>query len=326
MASTEMRNLIIMMKKMMERGFGAKFDGDLDPNQLRSVIELAQGNMPLEPGVRIEKEKFGGMDAELAVPEDPREDALIIYIHGGGLVCGNAGTSRGYTSLLAAETRIPTYAFSYRLAPENPYPAAADDCILAYEEIGKKNPGKSLILIGESGGAHLSVVTALRARDRGLEPPACVIPYSVILDWSGTIDRKREDCDDFTVTAAGLKALEDMYCPDESVRRDPYCSPYFADFSGMPPMLLAWDKTETLAPDNEILVRKLQVAGVEVQYKVYEGCFHAFSTTGKGTPESYEILKDTAAFIDAHIGQQSRSGRPDGPASTESGGKHDHTG
>ena len=304
MASTEMQNLIVMMKKMMERGFGAKFDGDLDPNQLRSVIEQAQGNMPLEPGVRIEQEKFGGMDAELAVPEDPREDALIIYIHGGGLVCGNARTSRGYSSLLAAETKIPTYAFSYRLAPENPYPAAADDCILAYEEIGRKNPGKSLILIGESGGAHLSVVTALRARDRGLELPACVIPYSVVLDWSGTIDRARPDCDDFTVTATGLKALQDMYCPDVAARRDPYCSPYFADYTGMPPMLLAWDKTETLAPDNEILVRKLQDAGVEVQYKAYEGCFHAFSTTGKGTPESYEILKDTAAFIDAHIGQQ----------------------
>ena len=69
----------------------------------------------------------------------------------------------------------------------------------------------------------------------------------------------------------------------------------------MPPMLLAWDKTETLAPDNEILVQKLKEAGVEVQYKAYEGCFHAFSTTGKGTPESHEILKDTVAFIEAHI-------------------------
>ena len=301
MASIEMQNLIVMMKKMMDRGFGARFDGNLDPNQLRSVIEQAQGNMPIEPGVHIEADRFGVMDAELAVPENPRDDAIIIYIHGGGLVCGNARTSRGYSSLLAAETQIPTYAFSYRLAPENPYPAGSDDCILAYEEIQKKNPGKSLILIGESGGAHLSVVTALRARDMGLEMPACVIPYSVVLDWSDTIDRERADCDDFTVTASGLKALENAYCPDESVRKDPYCSPYFADYSGMPPMLLAWDKTETLAPDNEILVQKLKEAGVEVQYKAYEGCFHAFSTTGKGTPESHEILKDTVAFIEAHI-------------------------
>ena len=301
MASAQMTQLIVIMKQMMERGFGARFDGDLDPIRLRNVIEMAQGNMPLEPGVHIEEDRFGEMDAELAVPEGAREDAVIIYIHGGGLACGNAKTSRGYSSLLAEETKIPTYAFSYRLAPENPYPAAVEDCIFAYEEIQKKNPEKSLILIGESGGALLSVATALQARDLGLEMPVCVIPYSVVLDMSGTIDRDRPDCDDFTVTKAGLKVLADLYCPDETARRDPYCSPYFADYTGMPPMLLAWDKTETLAPDNEILVEKLQEKGIEVQYKSYEGCFHAFSTTGKGTPESLEILNDTVAFINAHI-------------------------
>lgn len=301
MASAQMTGLISVMKKMMDQGFGAKFDENSDPVKLRAIIETAQANMPVAQSVTIEQDRFGVMDAELSVPAGARDDAVIIYIHGGGLICGNAKTSRGYASMLAEETKLPTWAFSYRLAPEDPYPAAVDDCILAYEEIQKRNPGKSLILIGESGGAHLCVVTAMLARDRGLEIPAAVIPYSIVMDMSGSIDRDRPECDDFTVYQKGLDVLSDMYCPDVSRRTEIYCSPCYADFAGMPPMLLAWDKTETLAPDNELLVRKLQEAGVEVQYKVYEGTFHAFATTGKGTPESLEVLNDTIAFMEAHI-------------------------
>lgn len=301
MASAQMTGMISVMKRMMDKGLGTRFDGDLDPVRLRAVIETAQANMPTAEGVTIREERFGLMDAELSMPTDARDDAVIIYIHGGGLICGNARTSRGYASMLAEETRIPTYAFSYRLAPEDPYPAAADDCILAYEEIQKRNPGRSLILIGESGGAHLSVVTALQARDRGLAIPAAVIPYSVLMDMSGALDRNRPECDDFTVYPDGLETLANMYCPDAKRRTEIYCSPYYADFQGMPPMLLAWDRTETLAPDNELLVQKLQEAGIEVQYKVYDGTFHAFATTGKGTPESLEVLNDTIAFMEAHI-------------------------
>ena len=69
-----------------------------------------------------------------------------------------------------------------------------------------------------------------------------------------------------------------------------------ADYTGMCPMLLAWDESESLAKDSEALA-----AGVEVQAKSYPDCFHAFATTGRGTPESYEVLRDTIAFFEAHI-------------------------
>lgn len=301
MASEEMQATIAFVKEMLAQGFGATFDADLDPVKLRNAVEPAQAAMPIEEGVTLKEETLGGIYAELAVPEGARDDALIIYLHGGGLVCGNAMTSRGYTSMLAKESKIPTYAFSYRLAPENPYPAPLDDCVTAYEEILKKNPDKSLFLIGESGGALLCVAASLRIRDMGLKMPAGMIPYSVVMDFSNTIDRIRPETDDFNITPEGLDALAKFYCPDEAKRKDPYCSPYFADLSGMPPALLGWDKAELLAADNEYLVQKLKEAGIEVRYKAYEGCFHAFSTTGTGTPESYELLKDTIAFVYDHI-------------------------
>ncbi len=290
--------------QMMAIGFAPKFDGGFDPLQLRKTIEMAQNNMYVEPGVKFVEEKFGVMDAELCIPDNDKDDGIVIYIHGGGLVCGNAKSSRGYSSLIAKETGCKTYAFSYRLAPEDPYPAAVEDCYLAYKTITENNPDKPVVLIGESGGAYLSVVTALMARDKGLRMPAAVIPYSVLTDMTGTIDRIRPDTEDNTVTADGITELFKLYCPDENRRKETYCSPYLADYTGFAPTLLAWDRRETLAPDNELLAAALKKCGVEVEYKAYDDCFHAFATTGKGTPESSEVLNNTVAFIEKHIGRK----------------------
>ena len=300
MASQQMEAQKAVMEKMLGQGLMPRFDGDIDARALREVVQGAQSRMALEPGVTFVPEKFGDMDAELSVPENARDDGIIVYVHGGGLICGNAETSRGYASMLAGETKLPVYAFSYRLAPENPYPAAVDDCFLAYRETLARYPDKPIFLIGESGGAYLSIVTALRARDSGLKIPAGIIPYSPPIDMSGAIDRDRPGNKDFTVSPAGMAALARLYCSKGTDLKDPYISPYYADLTGMPPMLLAWDESESLAPDSELLRDKARSAGVEVQAKSYPDCFHAFATAGRGTPESAEVLADTVAFIFQH--------------------------
>ena len=300
MASEQMEQLKTAMKMMMERGLAPTFDGSVDPVQLRATIQAAQERMPAEPGVAFVADQFGDMDAELSVPERAREDAVILYMHGGGLVCGNAFSSRGYASLLAAETKIPVYSFSYRLAPENKYPAAVDDAYLAYQAVLRKYPGKAVFLIGESAGGYLSIVTAMKARDNGVTMPAGVIPYSPVTDMSRSLKRMREGNKDFTVTLEGLRWLNDLYTGEADVK-DPYVSPCFDDMHDMPPMLLAWDESETLAADSEVIVEKLEKNGIECRHKSYPDCFHAFATTGRGTPESMEILKDTVAFIEDHI-------------------------
>ena len=300
MASIEMENLKVGMKMMMEKGFAPKFDGSVDPVHLRNIVQAAQERMPAEPGVDFLPRTYAGIEAEISMPSDAEDDYIILYIHGGGLICGNAYSSRGYASVLAAESKHPVISFSYRLAPENPYPAAVEDCFAVYQEVLNEFPGKPIFLIGESGGAYLSIVTALKARDEGVKLPAGIVPYSPPIDWSGTIDRHFPGNKDFTVTPDGLYQLRNWYTTDENMKL-PYVSPYFADYTGLCPILLAWDESESLAVDSEILRDKAQAAGVEVVWKSYPDCFHAFATTGRGTPESYEIMKDTIAFFNAHI-------------------------
>lgn len=143
-------------------------------------------------------------------------------------------------------------------------------------------------------------MTALRARDEGLTVPAGIIPYSPPIDFSKAIDRDFPGNKDFTVSPNGLNSLTDLYCRDPELVRTPYISPCYADYTGMPPMLLAWDKSESLAPDSECQRDRARAAGVEVQAKSYPDCFHAFATSGRGTPESLEVLRDTVAFIHRH--------------------------
>lgn len=301
MASEEMQAVVAYITDMMQQSGMPMFGEKIDPVVLRQTIEEAQAAMPLEPDVEFIQGTLGGLEAELSLPEGARQDALILYMHGGGLVCGNAGTSRGYASLLAGEAKIPVWSFSYRLAPEDPYPAAVDDAFGAYRDALARTPGVPIFVIGESSGAYLSLTTALKARDAGIQAPAGVILYSPVIDFSETIDRSKCGWADNTVTEAGLRALRDLYCPDPAVWKEPTCSPLFGDFRGFPPALVAWDTGETLAADAEKMVELLQAAGVELESKAYEGCFHAFAPVGRNAPESDELLRNTVAFMARHI-------------------------
>ena len=138
MASVEMENLKQVMKQMMALGFAPKFDGSVDPIQLRSVVQAAQAHMALEPNVSYHQEILGGIACELSLPENARDDAVVFYIHGGGLICGTAETSRGYAGMLAGESKFPVWSCTYRLAPEHKFPAGVDDCFAVYKALLEK--------------------------------------------------------------------------------------------------------------------------------------------------------------------------------------------
>ena len=301
MASVQMAHLKLTMQKMMEMGLVAKFDGTLDPQILRNVVGSAQTRMPAMPGVRFESCSLGGVEAECSVPEKVEQNAVIFYIHGGGLICGDALSSRGFASMLALETSHPVYSISYRLAPEHKCPAAIEDCFAAYRELLEKHPGLPVFLIGESGGAYLSITTTLLARDSGTSMPAGVILYSPPVDLSGRLNRNHPANRDFTVSPEGLAGLGKMYYSDEAQYTDPIATPYFADYRGFAPTYLVWDESESLAVDAQFLRDALTEAGVELVAESYPGCFHSFPTCGRGTPEGSQVMDHAVAFMENRI-------------------------
>ena len=294
-----------MTKKMMKEQYALQGtnrpDGSFDPMKMRKASDASMLMLPPEPGVTFEPVQLGIMPGEKCTPEKHSDEAVIFYIHGGGLVAGNAQTSRFYASVLANATGYTVYTASYRLAPEHKCPAMQEDCISGYEALLALNPDTPIALVGESGGAYLSVTTALLAKERGLRLPAAVAAYSVLIDLSGELTFTKNVETDVSLSPHALAVLADTCCPDKEMRRDWLISPVFADFTGFPPLLLAWDESEILAVHSEKLDALCAAAGVEVQAKGYDDAFHAFPTLGHMIPESEEVLQNTIAFIRAHI-------------------------
>lgn len=296
-----------MTKKMMKEQYALQgvnqAGGGFDPMKMRAASDQSMLMLPPEAGVTFTPCKLGILEAEECVPANHRDEAIIFYIHGGGLVAGNARTSRYYASILANATGDTVYTASYRLAPEHKCPAMQEDCISGYAALAEKYPDTPIVLVGESGGAYLSVTTALLARDRGLRRPAVVVAYSVLIDQTGTLlaERSRNAATDVSLSPDALVQLADTCCPDIELRKDWAVSPLYGDFTDFPPLLLAWDAGEVLAADSLKLAGLVLSAGGEVWAKGYEDAFHAFPTMGHMIPESEEVLQNTIAFVKVHI-------------------------
>ena len=292
-----------MTKKMMREQYALqginRKDGSFDPMTMRAASDASMKQLPPEQGVTFTPVGLGLLAAEECLPAEQESGAVLFYIHGGGLVAGNAETSRFYASVLANASHFPVYTASYRLAPENVYPAFTDDCLSGYEALLKEYPDTPIVLIGESGGAYLSVMTALLAKEKGLRLPAAVIAYSVIVDVTGMLDRSRNEETDVSLSNHALNQLWQLAFPDETSRAG--ASPMTHDFTGFPPLLLAWDAGEILSVDSEWLAQEVEKAGGEVSAKAYDDAFHAFPTLGHMLPESEEVLQNTLAFIKAQI-------------------------
>jgi acetyl esterase/lipase len=101
---------------------------------------------------------------QLIVPRDELRGGMIIYLHGGGYVCGTSEYAKGFASVLSAECGMKVLSVEYRLAPEHPYPAALEDAYLAYCEVLARGLGpEKIIIAGESaGGASSATLRTIR--------------------------------------------------------------------------------------------------------------------------------------------------------------------
>lgn len=290
--SLKMKFVRFLVKTMSKGMFNAE---QIDIQAIRGKLAKAYAGHKVEKGVQMQFDTYNGVEVAVFTPDRLTSKNIVYYVHGGGLITGDRSTAGPYSSQLALETGCRVVACSYRLAPEDPFPAGFDDSYAVYKYLVDENPDSKISLIGESGGAYLSLVIALRARDEKMKTPASVVINSIVADLSDTI--KREDSrEETTVTVKGLQQLGQMYAAGQDMR-NPYISAIHADYKGLPPMRIVYDKGELLAIDSKLVAEKAEKAGVPVELVEYKGCFHAFTTTGKDTPESKKELIASAKFM-----------------------------
>jgi len=196
-------------------------------------------------------------------------------------------------------THATVYAVLYRLAPENPYPAALDDAVAVYKELLKKYPARDIVVYGTSAGAILTGELGARLKQLKLPMPAALGFFS------GTADFARPG-----ESQLRLNPLIQMFSEKEvdevyngyigaADKKDPVLSPMYSDLHGWPPTLLVTSTRDFLMSDTELFHRALLGAGVDARLVVFETLPHAFWAY-TDLPESTEALELMASFFTAH--------------------------
>ena len=270
--------------------------------QLRSAQDITGTFMRRLAGrsLEIEYKSFGAFEAAWIHPIARKSDTVVLYLHGGGYTCGNMDFAIGFGSTLAKTLGLRVFAPAYRLAPEEPYPAAVDDALKAYLYLIECGISPSqIILCGESAGGGLSYALCLRLSALGLQIPAGIIAISpwVDLTLSGGSIKSRADVD-IALTYDRLKFFANSYVAASDPKL-PEISPIFADVSAMPPSLIFVGSDELLFDDAQVLERKLVHAGRDCKLIVGENMWHAY--TIYSINEHKSDFAEMESFIDSVV-------------------------
>lgn len=218
-----------------------------------------------------------------------------VNFHGGGFWLGTLEQSDAVCRGLVADVGCVVVSVDYRLAPENKYPAAAEDGYAALlwvvDQAAALGVDPSKISVGgASAGGNLAAVVALMARDRG--GPALVFQVLEIPVTDFTRLDSLSVPEEALVIPSGKAEYRDFYLADPSEAVDPYASPLLApDLAGLPPALILCAEYDPLAAEGEAYARRLEDAGVPVEFRNWPGQFHGSQTLAALIPAEAEAYR-----------------------------------
>jgi acetyl esterase len=262
----------------------------LPPEQTRRARREGRGIYP--PPVFLPQARTfevegpaGPVPLRLIAPEAESTGAFL-HIHGGGWTLGANDLQDPRLDRLARETGLSVVSVGYRLAPENPYPAAPDDCETAalwlLGAAGKAVVGGAgaLAIGGDSAGAHLAAVTLMRLRDRhGIVGAfgAAVLEYGGF-DLSMTPSQRLWGERNLVLSEPILNWFGDQFLPtlDREQRRDPDISPLYGELSGMPPAIFTVGTEDPLLDDTLFMEARWRTAGLETELRIWPEAPHGF--------------------------------------------------
>ncbi len=247
----------------------------------------------------------------LSSKENPDLEHVILQLHGGGYM----GSIRNAYYVFAGLYNELSHGMNvccpdYRVAPENPYPAALDDAYATYKWLMTKagyNP-ENIILAGDSAGGGLCMALTMYLRDHGEPLPGGIIAMSPWTDLTASGESYETNFDKDPLYGGTKESL--IYInsyPGDHDKKDPYISPAFGSFKDFPPMLIQVGSNEMLLSDSETVAAKAREEGVRLRFTVYEGMFHVFQMAYTAIPESKRAWMEAGRFFEAIFGVQETS-------------------
>lgn len=255
----------------------------------------------LPEGIEVTSFHIEEMPVDWIKTTQGKEDKVILYFHGGGYVCGSCESHRGIVAKFVKVSSIPALLFGYRLAPENPYPAALDDSLKAYQWLIAQGTSPSdMVFIGDSGGGGLLLATLLALRDKGLPLPAGAVALSPVTDQTCSGESQRINQKKCLSPEGTGPAFGRHYAGTHDLKT-PYISPLFGELQGLPPLLIYAGGDECLRDDSTRFAEKAKQAGADVTLRVGEGLFHCYPACAPLFPEATRAMEEISAFIKSKV-------------------------
>lgn len=292
-------------------------------NPLLNALNL-EGQRRLQDGLgalgaRVSANKTGSHEQPLpdceaawVFPLEGQVRKAALYLHGGAYTAGTLNYARGFGSMLALETGRSVLCLGYRLAPENPFPAALEDAAAAYRAMLTRYAPEDIALVGESAGGGLCFCLALYLRELGLPMPERIAALSPWLDLQQSLEACRLMGKDPVLSCEGLQRAATYYLGGHDAL-DPLASPLYGDFTGLPPCLLITGGDEILLAESQDMHKRLLEAGVRAGLHVEEGMWHVYPLYP--VPEAKQAQSMLRDFL-----QEGQPGQAAEPASRRADG------
>jgi acetyl esterase len=230
---------------------------------------------------------------------------VVMFYHGGGFVIGDLDSHHALCTTIAAELDLPVVAVHYRLAPEHPFPAAADDCEAATRwvadgpaELGR--PATGLVPMGDSAGGNLTLVTAQALKDSPAAVPVILqVPLYPATDESqdGSMEQFAEG---HLLTRQVMNWFMGCYAPQPG---DPRAYPLHSDPAGSPPTILVTASLDPLRDQGRRYAARLALAGIDVQFLEMRGSIHGFANVRKAVPSAQADILALLAAVRLKLSQ-----------------------
>jgi len=247
----------------------------------------------------------GDLVARVYTPIGQPPFPVLVYFHGGGWVIAGLDDYDASCRALANAAECVVVAVAYRQAPENPFPAAADDAYFSFQYVAENaslfggDPAR-VAVGGESAGGNLSAVTCLLARDQGGILPVhqlLVYPVTTFAPEGEGADSIEEYALAQPLGAGLLQYFGDLYAPDPT---SPSASPLLApDLSGLPPATIIAAEVDPLVGQGRQYADALEAAGNDVTYTLYEGVTHEFFGLGQVVDVANDAVAEAAERLGA---------------------------
>ena len=295
MASPQLDEIIQMLRAQ-------PFSEKTPLEQSRADFEAMAAFFPPAADIKREPVSAGGVPAEWITAPNSSEAITVLYFHGGGFVIGSVNIYADLVSRIARASGARALSVGYRLAPENPFPAALDDATTAYRWLLKQGIApESIVIAGDSAGGSLSAATMLALKGAGDPLPGAAVLLSPGTEWtlSGETMKTRADRDP-SLTHSLCAHWGGLYLGTTSPT-EPLVSPLFGDFNGLPPILIQVGDAEILLDHSTRYAERAKAAGVDVTLEIWDDMIHEFQLFAPMLPEGQQAIDKIGEWVKAHI-------------------------